>query len=130
MTEDRVRLLTKFQDPEYRHAYVESFVDSLISAQIRELRKRRGWDQKTLADKVRTTQSAISRLERPDYSSWRIETLHKLAGAFDVAFIGKFVSFGDALDDIERFSLDKLMRPEFSDDPEVRGFQAAAVPLS
>jgi transcriptional regulator with XRE-family HTH domain len=117
MSDLRARLLSKFRDPEYRHEYLESFLDSLVTGQIRELRESRGWSQEDLAKKLKTTQSAISRLESPSYFKWKIDTLKKLARAFDMAFVGKFVSFGDALDDIEHFGLDKLARPDFSHDP-------------
>lgn len=117
MNDLRARLLAKFRDQEYRHSYLESFLDSLVTGQIRELRESRGWSQKDLAKRLKTTQSAISRLESPNYFKWKIDTLKKLARAFDMAFVGKFVSFGDALDDIEYFGIDKLKRPDFSHDP-------------
>jgi transcriptional regulator with XRE-family HTH domain len=113
----RERLLRNFRDPEYRHAYLESFLNSLIAFQIRALRKRRGWSQDDLAAEMGTKQSAISRIEDPDYSTWKIETLRKAARAFDLALVVKFVSFGDAVDDIEQFGIDRLLRPEFAEDP-------------
>jgi transcriptional regulator with XRE-family HTH domain len=121
MSEIRERLLNRFRRRDYRHSYVESFLNSLVSAQIRILREREGWSQKDLAERIGTTQSAISRIESPDYSSWRIETLRKLARAFDSALSVKFVSFGDSLDDIAGFGSDRLIRPSFSDDPVFHG---------
>ena len=123
MNELRRRLLERFHDKEYRHSYLDSFLDSLISGQIRGLRERAPLTQSQLADAIGTTQSAISRLERPDYSSWRLGTLKKLAQAFDVALSVKFVSFGDALDDVAQFDSTKLLRPAFEADPI---FQAAS----
>lgn len=113
----RGRLLKRFRTKEYRHSYVESFLNSVISAQIRILREREGWSQKELADKIGTQQSGISRYENPDYSSWRIETLRKLARAFDMALSVRFVSFGDSIDEVEGFGSDRLIRPAFAEDP-------------
>ena len=117
MSDLKTRLLQRFRDPEYRHGYVESFLNSLVSTQIRHLRERRGWSQKELAEAIGTVQSGISRIESPDYSAWRIETLRKVAKAFDMALSVKFVSFGDELNDIMRFGDGSLMRPSFEDDP-------------
>lgn len=117
MTAIRKRLLRRFLDRDYRHSYMESFLDSLIATQIRTLREREGWSQKELAEKIETTQPAISRLERPDHSSWSLKTLRALAQAFDMAVSIKFVSFGDAVAEIEGFRADRLIRPSFSEDP-------------
>jgi transcriptional regulator with XRE-family HTH domain len=127
MSDDiRKRLLREFPDPEYRHAYIESFLDSLIATQIRTHREVRGWTQEELAGLAETTQSAISRYERPDYSAWKLETLRKLAKAFDLALSVKFVSFGDELDDIEQFGEDRLMRPAFASDPVFHGGESVS----
>jgi len=117
MTAIRRRLLKRFRDREYRHSYMESFLDSLIATQIRTLREREELSQKELAEKIGTTQPAISRLERADHSAWGLKTLRALARAFDVALSVRFISFGDAIDEIEGFRADRLIRPSFSADP-------------
>lgn len=117
MSKIRARLLKRFRDPEYRHSYLESFLNSVVSMQIRALRERKTWTQEKLATEIGTTQSVVSRIESPDYSGWRIDTLRKVARAFDMALSVKFVSHGDAIADIERFGEDKLIRPEFKNDP-------------
>jgi transcriptional regulator with XRE-family HTH domain len=121
MSDIRERLFKRFRDPEYRHSYLEEFLNSVISAQIRTLREQRGWSQADLAEKIGTTQSAISRIENPNYSAWKLETLRKIARALDQALTVKFVSFGDALGDVERFRTDKLIRPSFEEDPVFHG---------
>ena len=117
MSAIRKRLLKRFRNRDYRHSYMESFLDSLIATQIRALRERENWSQTELAEKVRTTQPAISRLERADHSAWSLKTLRSLARAFDMALSVRFVSFGDAIDEIEGFRFDRLIRPSFRDDP-------------
>lgn len=130
MSEIRERLLSRFRRRDYRHSYVDSFLNSLISTQIRLLREREGWSQRDLAERIGTTQSGVSRIESPDYSAWRIETLRKIAEAYDMALSVKLVSFGDALDEIERFGKDKLIRPAFKSDPIFGGEDASGVQTS
>jgi DNA-binding XRE family transcriptional regulator len=80
-------------DPEYRHGYVEAVVAEDIALQIRLNRERRGWSQKELADRLGTKQSAISRLESPAYGAQSIETLLKVAQAFDCGLELRLVPF-------------------------------------
>lgn len=121
MNDIKNRLLKRFRAREYRHAYVESFLNSLISGQIRALREREKMSQQQLAETIGTTQPGVSRFESPDYSSWRIETLRKIARAFDMALSIKFVGFGDIIEDIDGFDADRLLRPSFADDPVFHG---------
>ena len=117
MSDLRDRLLEDFQDPEYRHAYVESFLNSSIAAQIRVIRKARRFTQKALAKRVGSKQSGISRLEDASYDGWSIATLHRLARAFDVSLVVRFESFGNVLADIATFGAEALAKPEFKNDP-------------
>jgi len=113
----RTKLLRRFRDKEYRDTYVDSFVDSSIAAQIRALRESRGLNQTQLANLIGTKQSGVSKLENVNYSGWNVRTLKALAKALDVALLVKFVSFGEALIDIEKFSQNTLVRPTFAQDP-------------
>jgi len=117
MSDLRDRLLANFRDPEYRHAYVESFLNSSIAAQIRVIRKARRLTQKALAKKVGSKQSGISRLEDASYDGWSIATLHRLARAFDVSLVVRFESFGNVLVDVATFGAGALVKPEFKNDP-------------
>ncbi len=79
----------------YSNAYVAQHVYRGIAAQIRSLRKVRRLTQTALSNKIgNDAQEAISRWEnlkeRPT-----LATLLKLAAAFEVALVVKFVSFGD-----------------------------------
>ena len=58
-----------------------------IAEQVYALRKQRDLTQKQLAEIMGTTQSVISRLENTDYESERIDTLQKLAAAFNPATV-------------------------------------------
>lgn len=113
----RERFMREFQNKEYRHAYVDDFLNASIATQIKVLREQKNWTQIVLAQRAEMKQSRISALENVNYESWSIKTLRKLAKAFDVALVVKFVSFGDRLLDIECFSREALQVPSFEDDP-------------
>ena len=76
------QLKENFKNEEARYAYADAVVNALISAQIKAQREDRQLSQEQLGALVGTKQSGISRLERADYSSWKVETLRKLARAF------------------------------------------------
>ncbi len=92
---DLKRLQAKLHSKEYRESYVENHVRRWLAAQIRILREQEGrnWTQKNLAAKLGKPQSAVSRLEDPDYGKMTVSTLLELAAAFDVALAVRFVDF-------------------------------------
>jgi transcriptional regulator with XRE-family HTH domain len=72
---------------------VSSYVDKGIAYQIRAMRDRQDLSQGSLADMVGMNQNAISRLESPWYGKATIRTLKRLAEAFDVGLVIRFVPF-------------------------------------
>lgn len=106
-----------FKSKEYRHAYADEFLDVSIATQIKILRQQRKWGQKHLAKLVGMEQPRISVMENVNYSSWSINTLRKLAKAFDLTLRVSFESFGDRIKEIEQFNRKALERPSFKDDP-------------
>ena len=100
-----------------RYVYADHVVNTLVSAQIKALREDRKLSQQELADLVGTKQSGISRLEKADYSTWKIETLRKLARAFGVRLRISFDEFGTLPPDIKGFTREKLCPRRFEDDP-------------
>jgi len=114
------RLRQAFRDKDYRHPYVDEFLNSSIATQIKVLREQRGWSQKDLADKAGMKQPVISRIENVNYSSWSINTLRKIAEAFDLTLRVTFESFGTRLKDITKFSRETLKRLSFEKDPEFK----------
>lgn len=111
------RLLRLFREKDYRRAYVESFLNTFIAAQIKANREKRGLSQSDLADLAGMKQSRISALENVNYSSWSIRTLRRLAAAFDLVLVVRFESFGAVLNDIADFKRETLERPSFEEDP-------------
>ena len=117
MTAEMNRIREEFRDPEYRHGYIQSFVDSVVASQVRILRKHHGLSQAELAEKLGTKQSAISRIEDPNSSVCSVTTLKRLAKVFDVGLSVRFESFGEMLFEIEDRSPDTLWQPSFDKDP-------------
>jgi transcriptional regulator with XRE-family HTH domain len=98
----------RMKNPKARQAYVEAEVASGLAHQIRALRTQRGWTQKDLADKLGTTQAAISRLEDPSYGRPSIKTLLDVGAAFDIALQVRFVSFVRLLQETRSVSREQL----------------------
>jgi len=90
---------TTWRDREYREAYLEASIDQGIAWQIKINRKRRKLSQAQLAKALGTQQSAISRLEDPEYGSYKIETLIEIAKTFDCALMVKFVPYSKLAED-------------------------------
>lgn len=79
-------------DKDARHSYMAKHLRMTIAFQVRLIRIQRGWTQAELARRCGTKQSAISRLEDWDADFPQVETLRKVAEAFDCAVR---ISFGD-----------------------------------
>jgi transcriptional regulator with XRE-family HTH domain len=79
--------------PEARTKFVESHLSKNIAFQVRGMRARNDWSQQVLADKLKTNQNAVYRLENPSRAKPTLSTLKKVAAAFDVALIVRFVPF-------------------------------------
>lgn len=117
MSESRDTLKKEFLDPEYRYAYAEDFLNTLIATQIRVLRDQRRLTQEEVSVLIGTKQAGVSRLENVNYSSWKTETLRKIARALKVRLKITFEDFTTLLDDAENFSRESLERVSFEEDP-------------
>lgn len=105
-----------FQDQDARYGYVEGALNAFIAAQLKELREDREMSQQQLAEAIGTKQSGISRLENANYSSWKVETLRKVARAFGVRLRISFEEFGTLIPEIE--TIGRRLRPrQFERDP-------------
>ena len=113
----RTRLIRNFRDKTYRDTYVDAFLNSYIAAQVRALRGGEGIESRRhRRHALNTKQSGVSKLENVNYSGWNVRTLKKLAKAFDVALVVKFVAFSEALADIDNFDAKALVKPTFAED--------------
>jgi len=75
-------LARELKDPELKKYFDEYGKQLEISYKILQLRKKQKLSQKDLAKKLKTTQSAIARMEAGE-QNLTIETLQKVASAFD-----------------------------------------------
>lgn len=113
-----------------RGAFVSSQINVGIPFQIRALRKQRGWDQKTLADKSGMAQPRISAIEKVGGASLNLETLKRLAAAFDIGLVVRFAPFGELVSWSGSFSPDEFEVSSFEDDVILTESLALTAPVS
>ena len=111
-------LLQKLQDPEYRKAFVASQINIGIPFQVRALQKARGWKQQELAKRAGMLQPRISAIQKPGKAQLNLETLRRLAAAFDVALVVKFAPFSELAWWGENFNPDSFDVPSFTEESE------------
>lgn len=116
MNSRRTRLIEKLKNKEYRDSYISSNVDVNVAFQIRALRKQKNYTQKELAKKANMKQERISALENPSKAP-NISTLKKLANAFDVGLIVKFLPISELLEWQLNLSPESLEVSSFNEDP-------------
>lgn len=114
----RDSIVAKLENKDYRTAFVEATISHGLAHQIRINREKRGWSQGDLADRcgAKTKQAVISRLEDPAYGKYSLSTLHKLASAFDVALLVKFVPFSKFLIETSDKTPEGLVVRSFSEE--------------
>jgi transcriptional regulator with XRE-family HTH domain len=116
-----------------RAQFVASHMAKGVAFQIRAIRDRLKLSQEQLAAEVGMTQNAISRLESPDYGKPTLTTLRRLAAAFDVGLIVRFVPFSELGDWVsgtprvnEGLSGESLAIPGFDAEEEAGVFDIEA----
>lgn len=112
----REKLASELLNKEYRDAFVSEHIDTGIPFQIRALREQRGWTQKELANRAGVTQVWISKVENPNHSGFSIKTLLKLASAFDIGLIVRFVPISNLVKWELDLSPDALKAVSFDED--------------
>lgn len=110
------RTAEKLRDPQYRKAFVASQINFGIPFQVRALLKRRGQTQEWLAAKAGMLQPRISGLMTPGKTRPNIETLRRLAEAFDCGLVIRFVSFSELARWSACFDPEDFDVPEFEKD--------------
>jgi transcriptional regulator with XRE-family HTH domain len=116
---NRPDLLTRLRNQEYREAFISSTISSTIAYQIRGLRKRLVLDQAALGALAGMKQTAISRLENPDYGNLSVNTLKRIARALDVGLIVRFAPFSEILRWRLAMSQGDMAPAVFSEDTEL-----------
>ena len=113
--ERKKKLFDELREKEYREAYVSSIVDVGVAFQIRALRDQRRWNQTKLAEKAKWQQERISTLENPSHSP-TLETLKKLAAAFDVGLIVRFAPLSELIERETNTSTESLEVKSFDEE--------------
>ncbi len=88
-----------------------------MAEQIRATRLARGWTQSDLARATNKVQETISQLENPNYGSYTIKTLERLAEALDVKLTVRFDPFSELVDWLTGLSAESFAVPDFDHDP-------------
>jgi len=104
--EDTWRKLAKSK--KYREEFAVWLLKRSVPFQIKTLRKKHCGSQAVLAERARLTQGVVSRAEDQEYGNLTFNTVGRIAGGLDMAFIGKFVPFTELV----RFATD-LSEEEF-----------------
>ncbi len=112
----RKDLIESLKDKSFRDEFVAAHLETGISFQIRANRVARGLTQSQLGGLSEMLQTAISRLESPEHGRPNIDTLLRLASAFDVALIVRFAPFSELVDWSLALGDTKLAIPKFSED--------------
>ena len=116
MTTDSKITATKLQNPEYRKAFVASQINIGIPFQVRSMMKHKGWTQEQLADRAGMLQPRISAILKPGKGRLNIETLRRLAEAFDCGLFVRFASFGELFRWSEEFDPESFNVSSFEND--------------
>jgi transcriptional regulator with XRE-family HTH domain len=115
----RKHLLAKLKNKAYRDAYTAEHVKTTTPLQIRTVREQHEWTQGKLAAKAKTTQTAISRTEDPNYGNLTLNNLLKIAAALDVGLLVKLVPFSRLVKEFEDLSPEVMSAPSFMDEVSV-----------
>jgi len=111
----RQKTIEELRNKEYRDAFVAEHINTGVPFQIRALREEKGreWTQKELGVRARMAQETISRIEDPNYGKLTLKTLKRLASAFDVGLMIRFVPFSELVEWELHLTRDSLKALEF-----------------
>jgi transcriptional regulator with XRE-family HTH domain len=127
MLDNKEQLNALLEDATFRRAFLVDYVQEILAAQIRAIREHRGLTQRELGDAAEgMSQVQISRLENPDYSGATVNSLKRLAQAFDVGLIVRYVPFSEFVDWVVNQSAEKLVPPSFLEEQSRRREPLAA----
>ena len=110
------KIFAKLKDPKYRKAFVASQINIAIPFQIRGLLKSRGWKQEDLAKRTGMLQPRISALLTPGKARPNIETLRRIAEAFDCGLEVRLVPFSALVHQSEIFDPENFSIPTFDEE--------------
>lgn len=109
--------LAKLRDHQYRKRFVRARINFNIPFQIRSLMKQRGWTQDDLAKSAGMLQPRISAMLKAGKNKPNLETLCRLADAFDIGLEVRFAAFSDLVRWSDQFDPDNFNVSSFEEDP-------------
>lgn len=124
-SEQRQKLAKRVLDSRrYRHGLTGAEVTNRISHQLRAMLRDRGWEQQDLARESGIAAPLISNYVR-GYQKYSLETLKKLARAFDTSLVVGFAPFSETVDWIADLDPSKLAPPGATNDLRLRAMSRA-----
>jgi transcriptional regulator with XRE-family HTH domain len=114
--EIRRQIVNKLSDKEYRDIFVSEQINTGLAFQIQTMREKRGWTQAELGRKTGMAQSRISVMEDANYSRLSLNTLKRLASAFDVALVVRFEPFSGLVEHFVHLDSSSLNVASFEND--------------
>ncbi len=113
------KLFSKLKNSKkYRELFIAGQINTGIPFQVRALRSARRWTQDKLGEESKMPQTVISRIESRSAGSLSIKTLLKIAAAFDVALVVRFVPFSEMIDWAENLSPEAVAPKSFEEEAE------------
>ncbi len=111
------QLWKSLSDPDFRKQFIEAHVDEGIAFQIRSLRiNNKKQTQPEFAKELGVKQPLVSSWENPAYGNYSLNTLKKLAKAFDVGLLVRFVPFSTMVDWTVGLNGPKIAPPSFNEE--------------
>ena len=130
-SDDFSELMATLADEEYRREFVSESISTGLAFQIRHLRDSRGWTQRELAERMpKAQQETVSQWENPNYGRYSVNTLKRVAAAFDVALIVRFAPFSDLAKWTLGLNPQRLAPPSFTAELEQMETQPVAYTAS
>ena len=112
----RAQLVAKLSNKEYRDIFVSEQINTGLAFQIKALREQRGWSQTELGQRAGMAQSRISVMEDANYSRFSLNTLKRLASAFDVGLVVRFAPYSELVTNFVSLSPVALEAQSFDKD--------------
>lgn len=119
---EKCRLTDRLKDRKYREAYIRASISVNLPSQIRALRLALPMTQQEFAAEAEMKQPRISAMEKPGATKFNIETLVRLAAAFRVGLIVKFVPVSEMVAWENGFSQDSFIVAPFESDMGLRNY--------
>lgn len=119
-TSEKCRLIDRLKNRKYREAYIRASINVNLPSQIRALRLALPMTQQEFALEANMKQPRISAMEKPGATKFNIETLVRLAAAFHVGLIVRFVPMSEMISWENDFSQDRFTVAPFEADIGLR----------